>query len=534
MARYNDQFNKVRMKAPTKNKFDLSHERKQTLNMGKLVPMYLQEVLPGDRFRNSSEIFMRVAPMLAPIFHRVDVWCHFFFVPNRIVWDEFEDFITGGKDGTLAPVAPYINCANANQILTPIDLTNTVGALEVGSLADYFGLPRVETTPLTPGDDTFNFSALPFRAALKCYNEYYRDQNLEDEIPMSTASGEITDVNEITRLMTLRDRAWEKDYFTSALPWAQRGPEVLIPMEGDATLSYKDVSDWITDSDSSSSNMEVNSGVIGTINPMQTDGPGRIENLEDVTFQNATVTINDLRRSNALQVWLEKNARGGARYTEQLRSHFNVISSDARLQRPEYLGGGKQRIQVSEVLSTYETEPDEAPLGTMAGHGIAVGSTNRFSRFFEEHGYIIGFMSVLPRTGYQDQVDRHWTRFDKLDYAWPEFAHIGEQEIKRREVYFQTLFSPGTGDETFGYTPRYAEYKFGKSSTHGEFKSSLSYWTMNRILTDAPLLNSDFVKSNPTYRIFPVTDPTVHHLYATIYNKTSAIRPLPYFGVPAL
>lgn len=523
MARYNDQFNKVRMKAPTKNKFDLSHERKQTLNMGKLVPMYLQEVLPGDRFRNSSEIFMRVAPMLAPIFHRVDVWCHFFFVPNRLVWDEWEDFITGGRLGTSQPVWPHMLYSKAG--------ATGQNKLTIGSLADYMGLPTSSDLAI----DDQPFSAIPFRAALKVYNEYYRDQNLQDEIPMSTASGEITDVNEISRLLTLRDRAWEKDYFTSALPWAQRGPEVLIPMEGDATLSYKDVSDWITDSDSSSSNMEVQSGVIGTINPMQTDGPGRVENLDEVTFQNATVTINDLRRSNALQVWLEKNARGGARYTEQLRSHFSVISSDARLQRPEYLGGGKQRVQVSEVLSTYETEPSEAPLGTMAGHGIAVGSTNRFSRFFEEHGYIIGFMSVLPRTGYQDQLDRHWSRMDKLDYAWPEFAHIGEQEIRRKEVYYNENFAAGTGDQVFGYTPRYSEYKFGKSTTHGEFKQSLSYWTMNRILPNsAPLLNEDFIKSDPTYRIWPVTDPDVHHLYATIYNKTSAIRPLPYFGVPAL
>lgn len=510
-------FSKVKMSRPRLNKFDLSHERKFSLNMGDIVPIMCQEILPGDKFRVSSEIMMRFAPLLAPIMHRVNVTTHYFFVPNRLVWNEWEDFITGGREGTSMPVAPWIN----NGVIK--DYTGN------GSLGDYMGLPDISAS--TSEYET-KFSVLPFRAYQMIYNEYYRDQNLQEEVNYGGhGSGQQLNDGTIPALFALRKRAWEKDYFTSALPWAQRGPEVQIPIEGEGGVTYR-THNTVVDENGDPIDVtgleSIPSPSAGTLVDSSTGDPVGIRNIASVFVDNVNTTINDLRRSIKLQEWLEKNARGGARYIEQILSHFGVQSSDARLQRPEYLGGGRQPCVISEVLSTYQAPEGEGnPQANMAGHGISVGNTNRFSRRFEEHGYVIGVMSVLPRTTYQQGVPRHFSRFDKFDYAWPEFAHLGEQEIKNKEVYFAET---DTNEDTFGYTPRYAEYKYAPSTVHGEMRSSLAFWHMGRIFETPPVLNADFVTSNPTSRIFAVEDG--EKLYVQMYNHVSALRPLPYFGTP--
>jgi len=511
-------FSKVSRQRLSKNKFDLSHERKMSLQMANLTPIMVQSILPGDSFKVNSEIFMRLAPMLAPVMHRINVTTHYFFVPNRIVWDEWEDFITGGRDGTLEPSAPYYNINDANK-----------ARFTKGSLCDYMGLPVQDQTATLEG--TVKVSTLPFRAYTQIFNDYYRDQNMRDEVDFSKAGGYQGDFGNIS---VLRQRAWGRDYFTSALPWAQRGPEVNLPVE----INYRKPAQLFNpDGDPAAFG-----NAVRTVNNdgtnFQTDTA-----LESLTVENIDdlgLTINDIRRSARLQEWLERNARGGARYVEQLLSHWGVISDDARLQRAEYLGGGKNPISISEVLQTSGTETAgdnvETPLGQMAGHGIAASQRHGFRRKFKEHGYVIGIMSVLPVTAYEQGVPRHFSRFDKLDYPWPEFANLGEQEIINKEIFADLANNadPANLEKTFGYTPRYSEEKFGISTVHGDMRDNLSYWHMGRKFDALPVLNDDFIKADPTKRIFAVEDQEEDELYCQIYNNISAVRRLPYYGTPTL
>lgn len=506
-------FQKIQIRKPKLNKFDLSHERKMSAKMGKLIPIMLQDVIPGDKFRVNSEILMRLAPMLAPVMHRVNVYTHYFFVPNRLIWDEWETFITGGEDGLQAPISPYF----------VTDFETSAPLMQKGSLSDYFGLPVGPTTEMEHAAGMF-LSALPFRAYQLIYNEYYRDQNLTDKIAFSRASGAVTDLDLI---LPIRNRCWEKDYFTSALPWAQRGGAVGVPLSADEQPTF-----YETDGDPytpvSAANLQVSSA--GKL----TSAAGPTQLLMD---SGNTITVNDLRTAVRLQEWLEKNARGGSRYIEQILSHFGVISSDSRLQRPEYLGGGVQPVVISETLSTVGTTDVgiEAPQGNMAGHGISVGRTNSFKKSFEEHGFVIGIMSVLPKTAYQQGVERLWQRANKTEYFWPEFANLGEQEIKKGELYHD-FGAAAYADNwaTWGYQSRYAEYRYKCSSVHGDFRDDFSFWHMGRIFTASPSLNENFVISDPTKRIFAVEDPDVDDLYVQIYNDVSALRPMPYYASPTL
>jgi len=504
----NQLFNTVKITRPRSNSFDLSHEKKLSCNMGDLVPILLQEVVPGDKFRANSEILMRLAPMISPVMHRVNVYTHYFFVPMRLIYSDWQTFITGGEDGKQTANYPKI------------DWYDALGAYaDKGTLADYMGLP----TDLPPGSNSSYVSALPFRAYQMIYNEYYRDQNLEPKIDFSISGGNPT-MQDTQALLTMRKRAWEKDYFTSALPWAQRGGDVLLPN----TVKYAEPAKAILSNGNLPASGNIQLGQItDNYRDLQDSGSNslKIENVEGLE-----ITINELRRATRLQEWLEKNARAGSRYIEQIMSHFGVKSSDARLQRPEYLGGGKQPIVISEVLSTFNNET--VPGGEMYGHGISVGKSNSFTKFFEEHGYVIGIVSTLPRTAYQNNIHRMWTKFDKLEYYWPEFANLGEQEVYNKELYYTPADTENM--EVFGYQSRYAEYKFAQSSVHGDFKDTQAHWHMGRIFGTRPQLNASFVQSDPTHRIFAVETPEVHKLYLHIYNDVKALRPMPIYGTPTL
>ena len=511
-----------------RNAFNLSHERKLSLDMGKLVPIMCTEVVPGDTFRVNSEIMMRFAPMFFPVMHRIDVYVHYFFVPNRLLWNEWEDFITGGDDGKADPEFPRFRVTK--QFWQ--QWNDEHGG--PGSLADYLGVPYIPE-PATE-NDYIDISLLPYRAYVKIFNEYYRDQDLVQEITIGDHGGIFTWPGDLPKI---QNRAWEKDYFTSARPWAQKGDSVTIPIAGtvdveldtdSATPRFVDVND----NPVSNANIETRSGgvVYGSSEGQSArqawfDPNGSlVANLSNVSV----ATINELRRAFQLQKWMERNARSGSRYTEVLRAHFGVKSSDARLQRPEYLGGGRQKVSISEVLQTSETT-ENSPQGEMAGHGISIGSSNRFKAFFEEHGYIMGIMSVLPRTAYQQGLPKHLQKFDRFDYYWREFAHIGEQEIKRSEIMVRPTIE--SNNVTFGYAPRYAEYKYIPSTVHGDMKDTLRAWHLGRYFETVPVLNEEFVQSNPSTRIFNV-EGNYHHLWCHIYNNVKAIRPMPVFGEPGL
>lgn len=347
---------------------------------------------------------------------------------------------------------------------------------------------------------------MPFRAYQLIYNEYYRDQNLIDEIAISRSSGNAvvsgstvnTYQNQIWRL---RKRAWQKDYFTSALPWAQRGPSADIPMSGRIAVKAGPHASQVS---------VQNGNLVSTV-------PNNSEVFADVDASNLG-TINELRRAYRLQEWLEKNARGGARCVEQILSHFGVKSKDSRLQRPEFLGGNRSPIMISEVLQQSQTSQDSA-LGTMAGHGIGANSGAPWSRFFDEHGLVLGIMSVTPKPAYMQGLPRLFSKFDKFDYYWPEFAHLGEQEIKNKELFYDSSDSQ-RNDETFGYTPRYAEYRYVPNTVHGDMLTSLDFWHMAEKYSNStpPNLNQDFVECDPTHRVFAVEDKSYQKLIIQVYH----------------
>lgn len=498
-------FNSIQVTKKKKNVFDLSHDVKLSLNMGELVPVMCLEAVPGDKFHISAESLLRFAPMVAPLMHRVNVSIHYFFVPNRILWPNWEKFINNnsGQEGPL-PAFPVLEIDESSY----------------NRLHDYLGIP------LANGNQE-RINALPFAAYNKIYNEYYRDQNLVQPITDTLVDG-INPNGE----WELKRRAWEHDYFTAALPFAQKGQPVTIPMQGIVTV----------DPDSIATNRILDAAgneIGGTLSAQTVSGQLQVNpgtGAEDAQYdpngslvvENANSTINDLRRAYRLQEWLELAARAGSRYTELIWAYFNVKSPDSRLQRPEYITGVKTPVVVSEVLNTTGTE--SRPQGDMAGHGIAVVNGNHGSYFVQEHGYIMGIMSVMPKTAYQQGLEKHWLRRDPFDFYWPQFANIGEQEVLNKEVF---AFQGATGDETFGYVPRYAEYKYANNRVAGDFRTTLNFWHLGRIFDNPPALNQEFIECSPRHDIFAVTDPQEQKLWCHIYNRVKAVRMMPKFGTPS-
>lgn len=510
-----------------RNTFDLSHDKKLTMQMGRLTPVSCIEALPGDTFDLSYVNFLRFAPLIAPVMHRVKCTTDYFFVPARILWDGFESFITGV--GT-PPVAPFITLG-------------TVSDLDKGSLGDYLGIP--------PGDYQNNevrISALQVAAYYKIYDDWYRAQDIIPEKSIPLVPGDNTgDYWGLLNSKPLK-RAWERDYFTSALPTTQQGAEVNLPLvvgndipvelidTGHNTSGFVDGNEV----DGDVGNVRILGGPVPFArsvvdqsgDPMRYDPRGSL--VVDVAADAAT--INDLREAFSLQAFLERTLRGGQRYIEQMWSHFRTKSSDARLQRPEFLGRSVQNMTISEVLATAQDSGDGIAIGTMAGHGISVGGDNSIRYTCEEHGFIIGIMSVVPETAYQDGINRQFTRFDRFDYAWPSFAHLGERPILQKEILAHDYPAAVDLDAVFGYVPQYSEYRYHPSMVAGDFRDTLNFWTLGRIMDpdNPPALNEEFIECSPSRRIFAVTSEADDNIFGQILNNIKVTRALPRYGVPSV
>lgn len=461
-------------------KHSLSNYKLFSMDQGPLVPCGSFEVLPGDTVQQATSALVRVSPLVTPVMHPVHSRIHHFFVPYRLLWENWEDFITGGDDGNNASVFPTVSIAGGSE----------------GDLSDYLGV--------APDAGTYSVSALPFRAYALIWNELYRDQDLETKLTISTADGV-----DSTTSTTLQNVCWEKDYFTASRPFEQKGSDVTLPLGTTAPVQIDATATtagrFLKASDQSvpatGGNLSTRTGT-SNVN-MDTpnveavyDPAGTLE----ADLSSATgATVNSVRLAMALQRYKEARARYGSRYTEYL-AYLGVQSADSRLQRPEYLGGGKQTIQFSEVLQTGVDSTDEG-VGNLKGHGIAGMRSNRYRRHFTEHGIVMSFMSVKPKTMYAQGLRRDWSRTTKEEFWQKELEHIGQQAIKNKEVYLPHA----TPDGEFGYQDRYDEYRRIPSSIAGEFRSTLDSWHMARIFSSDPALNATFVKSNPTDRIYAST-----------------------------
>lgn len=485
-----------------RTKHSLSNYKLLTGEMGKLIPCGLTEVLPGDSIQQATSALIRTSPLLAPVMHPVSARIHHWFVPHRIVWDGWEDFITGGPDNANTRVFPTIDMLPESS--------------PIGQLSDYLGLPV---------DYTGTINALPFRGYSLIYNEWYRDQDLTNKRNISTADG--TDILTAKHLASV---AWEKDYFTSSRPWAQKGPAIALPLGdkafvkgiGAATTTYPDTNQTVYESDGTSraygnSNATHNSANVTRIEMK----PGyTVPNIYADMTSVTGATINQLREAFALQRYAENRARYGSRYTEYLKM-LGVNSSDARLQRPEYLGGGKNTLQFSEIVQSGAGAPtEESYVGQLKGHGIGALKSNRYRRFFEEHGYVFTLLSVLPKTIYSQGLSRTWNRRTKEDFYQKELEHIGQQEILNKEIYAKHT----TPEGTFGFQDRYDEYRRSESQVHGDFRpeGTLDFWHFAREFAADPVLNDSFVTADPAKRAFAVTES--HPLWIMVNNNIQARR----------
>lgn len=474
-----------------RNKFSLSHYKLLTCDMGKLVPLTWYEALPGDTIQQASSALVRVSPLVAPVMHPVRVRIHHFFVPYRLIWSDWEDFITGGPDGDDASVPPY----------------RTSSGITAGTLFDYLGVPVGSYSP------NLQFSALPLRAYQLIWNEYYRDQDLQTEADVGKASGADGSTT------TIQSVCWEKDYFTSARDSEQKGTEVTIPIGDTADVVRKsNAAYWKayqtgTDTLEGTGDITVSTGnVTGPSGGISFDPMSGLE--ADLTAATG-VNISDLRLALALQRYMEARSRYGSRYVEYLR-YLGVRSSDARMQKPEYLGGGRQIIQFSEVLDVGKTT-----IGAMAGHGIAAMRTARFRRYFEEHGIVMSLLSVVPKSMYHQGLWRFFSRTVKEDWFQKELAFIGDQAVRCDEIYANAADRDGV----FGYQGRYDEYRSIPSFIHADFHTNLDEWHMARDFGSEPTLNSTFVACAPTTRIYAST--TYDPLYIMSNHSIQARRMIP-------
>lgn len=529
-----------------RTKFDRSHVYKTTFDSGRLIPVFVDEVLPGDTTRMSVNYFARLATPIKPIMDNIYLDWFFFFVPNRLVWEHWQNFCFEQEDPD----------DDTDFVIPTVSATGNSKNAYIGSLWDYFGLP-VNTSGNLSG-----ISALPFRGVYLIWNEWFRDENLQktvkiqkgdtNEVLNSARSSEqpswvFSSGTSIVPGFACPPRGKRHDYFTSALPWTQKGPGVNISLSGNAPVIgsgdrlglVPDIADKSVGYLSMSNNVgamlrtetadEWDTGQIAFVTSDRSKS-GLLADLSDVS----AITINGLRTAFQMQKFYERLARGGSRYTEVLRSFFGVVSPDARLQRPEFLGSFTKMVNVNPIAQTSATD-NTSPQGNLSAYGVTAAKFHGFTKSFVEHGYIFGFVCARADLTYQQGINKMWLRSTVYDFYWPTFAHLGEQAIELREIYAQGSESDST---VFGYQERYAEYRYKPSQITGKFRSSvvngsLDKWHLSQFFTNAPTLNEEFIVENPPIsRIIAVTDEPEFLL--DIGFRYTTVRPMPMFGTPGL
>lgn len=531
----------------SRSRFDRSASLKTSFNAGDVVPFFLEEVLPGDTFSVDTSKVIRMQTLLTPMMDNVYLDTYYFFVPNRLVWDHWKEFCGENTESAWIPQTEY----------TMPQITSPAGqGWSVGTLADYFGIPT--------GVAGLSVSALPFRAYALIMNEWFRDQNLQDPLVVPTDDSTVAGVNSGTFVTDVAKggkpfiAAKYHDYFTSALPAPQKGPDVTIPVA--QAGSYPVVA--LKDVDNNSLNTSPlifglfnrNSGTTVTRPYSSLGDPSSSENTSLVWSQPlngavpsnlmavadgnaAAATINQLRLAFQIQKFYERQARGGSRYTEVVRSFFGVTSPDARLQRPEYLGGNRVPININQIVQQSGTESSGTPQGTVVGQSLTTDKHSDFTKSFTEHGLIIGVMVARYDHTYQQGLNRLWSRKDKFDFYWPVFANIGEQAIKNKEIFAQ---GTDKDNEVFGYQEAWAEYRYKPNMVTGEMRSSyaqsLDVWHLADDYSTLPSLSDSWIREDKANidRVLAVTSAVSNQFFADIYVKNYCTRPMPMYSVPGL